>query len=154
MTRSRRHPALAAALLATIALAGCEKPFPSVTTWSGTSSFNERAVCWQHDRNKVLGSADCSQDLLNAASAGSGVPHIEVAPGGTVGISVDREVAEGGWSVLIGGQAIAEGLRTTYFRFTFPQQVAAGGSSYLLQVTAAAAPTGTRGYWFFQLVTR
>ena len=60
----------------------------------------------------------------------------------------------GGWSVLVGSQPLAESVRTTYFRFTFPQQVQAGGSSYVLQIQASAAPTGTRGLWAFKLVTR
>ena len=67
-------------------------------------------------------------------------------PGGdTVGISVDPIVAEGGWSLQIGGQALASDLTDAYYRFTFPEQVATDGPGYTLQVIAAGqAQRGAR----------
>ncbi len=49
---------------------------------------------------------------------------------------------------------MAAGLTDTYYRFTFPEQVATEGAGFTLQVIAAARPNGQRGYWFFQLVPR
>ena len=46
-----------------------------------------------------------------------------------VGISVDTVVAESGWSMQIAGQTLASGLTDTYYRFTFPEQVATHGRS-------------------------
>lgn len=154
---SRLRPlAMALVVASPLVLAGCEKPNPGVTVWSGTNSEHEQALCWQPDERAVLGPRDCAQDVLEKAGAGEGIPRIELAPGDVVGISVDPVVADSGWNVQISGQAIASGLTDTYFRFTFPEgpNVDTTGTGYTLQVIATAQPTGSRGYWFFQLVPR
>jgi hypothetical protein len=152
MRNPHRALALGLVALSPLALSGCEKPNPGVTVWSGTSSEHVQALCWQPDDNAALGDRECAQDVLARASSGEGVATLEVSPGDTVGISVDRVVADNGWSVQIAGQTLAAGLTDTYYRFTFPEQVATGGTGYTLQVIAAAQGTGSRGYWFFQLL--
>lgn len=154
MMSPRRPLAIALLALSPMLLAGCEKPFPGVTVWSGTSSEHEPAVCWQAEESGGLGPRECAEDVLAAAGAGEDVASLEVSPGGTVGISVDPVVAENGWSVEIAGQSLATGLTETYYRFTFPEQVTTEGPGFTLQVTAQAQPEGARGYWFFQLVPR
>ena len=154
MKLPHRRVALATLALSPLVLAGCEKPNPGVTAWSGTSSEHVQALCWQHEEDTSLGARDCAQDVLDRASAGEGITTLEVKPGATVGISVDPVVADGGWALQIAGTTLASGLTDTYYRFTFPEQIAAGGDGYTLQVIAAATPNGTRGYWFFQLVPR
>lgn len=155
MSSPRRSLAIAALALAPLLLAGCEKPDPGVTAWSGTSSVRAEAVCWQPDGNAALGTGDCAQDVLNAAGQGEGVPTLDVAPGATVGISVDPVVADNGWSVQIGTQTLVSDLTETYFRFTFPETgVDRTGTGFVMQVVASAQPTGTRGHWFFRLVPR
>lgn len=151
MKSPRRAPALAVIALTPLLLAGCEKPNPGVTVWSGTHSEHEEALCWQPD-GSALTAKECAQDVLSAAGSGQGIPRLEVAPGTTVGVSVDNAVADSGWSVQIAGQTLASGLTDTYYRFTFPEQVATGGEGYTLQVIANADPSGARGYWFFQLI--
>ena len=151
MTSARRSLAISTLLLSTLILAGCEKPNPSVTVWSGTNSEHEQAVCWQPD-GAALTARECAQDVLDAAAAGQDIPRLDVTPGATVGISVDHAVADAGWSIQIAGQTLASGLTDTYYRFTFPETVATGGDGYTLQVTAAADGNGVRGHWFFQLV--
>jgi hypothetical protein len=150
------HRALATGLVALspLLLAGCEKPNPGVTVWSGTSSEHVAALCWQHEEGAPLGARDCARDVLDRASSGEGITRLEVSPGDTVGISVDTVVAENGWSVQIAGNTLAAGLTETYYRFPFPANVAPEGPGYTLQVLAAAGDTGTRGYWFFQLLPR
>jgi len=154
MKSPRRPLAIAALALSPLLLAGCEKPYPGVTVWSGTSSEHSPALCWQPAEVGGLTPEQCAADVLETAGAGQGIPILEVAPGDTVGISVDPVVAEGGWSVQIAGQGLASNLTETYYRFTFPEQVATEGPGYTLQVLAAAKPNGQRGYWFFQLVPR
>jgi hypothetical protein len=154
MMSSRRSLAIALIALSPLALSACEKPNPGVTVWSGTNSEHVSALCWEHDPGVAIGPATCAQDVLDAASQGQGITAIRVQPGDTVGISVDTKVADAGWSVQIGGQPLVTGLTETYYRFTFPQTVAAGGAGYTMQITAAAKPTGNRGIWFFQLVPR
>ena len=152
MTSPRRSLAISSIALSALALAGCEQPNPSVTVWSGTNSEHEQAVCWQSDGTSLT-ARDCAEDVLNAAAAGQNIPRLDVTPGATVGISVDHAVADAGWSLQIAGQTLAAGLTDTYYRFTFPETVAAGGEGYTLQVTSAAeGGTGVSGHWFFQLV--
>ena len=154
MKSPRRSLAIALVALSPLVLAGCEKPYPGVTVWSGTSSEHVEALCWQPEEIGGLTANECANDVLETAGSGQGLEALEVAPGATVGVSVDPIVAEGGWSLQIAGQTLATGLTETYYRFTFPEQVATEGAGYTLQVIAAAKPNGARGYWFFQLVPR
>lgn len=154
MKSPRRSLAIALVALSPLVLAGCEKPYPGVTAWSGTSSEHSEALCWQDAEVGGLTPTECAQEVLETAGSGQGVATLEVAPGSTVGISVDPKVAEGGWSVQIAGQTLATGLTETYYRFTFPEQGAVEPGGYTLQVIAAAQPNGARGYWFFQLLPR
>lgn len=154
MKSPRRSLAIALVALSPLVLAGCEKPYPGVTAWSGTSSEHTAALCWQPEETGGLTSRECANDILETAGSGQNLNALKVAPGATVGVSVDPIVAEGGWSLQIAGQTLATGLTETYYRFTFPEQVAAEGPGYTLQVIAAAQPSGARGYWFFQLVPR
>jgi hypothetical protein len=154
MKSPRRSLAIALVALSPLVLSGCEKPYPGVTVWSGTSSEHAEALCWQPKELGGLTAAECANDVLETAGSGQGISGLEVAPGATVGVSVDPVVADGGWSLQIAGQTLATGLTDTYYRFTFPEQVAAEGAGYTLQVIAAAKPNGSRGYWFFQLVPR
>ncbi len=153
--KSPRHSlAIALVALSPLILAGCEKPYPGVTVWSGTSSQHEPALCWQPEEIGGLTPNECAADVVETAGSGQGIAIIPVSPGDTVGISVDPVVAEAGWSAQIAGQSLATGITDTYYRFTFPEQVATDGTGFTLQVIAAARPNGARGYWFFQLVPR
>jgi hypothetical protein len=154
MKSPRRSLAIALVALSPLVLAGCEKPNPGVTVWSGTSSEHVQALCWQPKELGGLTPKECAEDVLAAAGSGQGITALEVAPGETVGVSVDPVVAEVGWSLQIAGQTLATGLTDTYYRFTFPETVATEGAGYTLQVIAAAKPNGARGYWFFQLLPR
>lgn len=153
MSSPRRFLAIAALAVTPLLLAGCEKPDPGVTAWSGTTSVRADALCWQHQDDSALGSGDCAEDILSAAAQGEGVQTLEVRPGATVGISVDHVVADAGWSVQIGTQTLVSDVDGTYFRFTFPETgVDRTGTGFVMQVSANARPTGTRGHWFFRLV--
>ncbi len=151
MKSPRRFLAIAVAVTPPLLLAGCQKPNPGVTVWSGTSSEHASAVCWQRE-GAALTAGECAEDVLASAAAGIGIPVLEVTPGNTVGISVDPVVAESGWSVQIAGQPVVTDVTGTYHRFTFPEQVPTDGSGYTLQVTAQAEPNGIRGRWFYRLV--
>jgi hypothetical protein len=154
MKSPRRSLAIALVALSPLVLSGCEKPYPGVTVWSGTSSEHSEALCWQPAETGGLTAKECAEEVLATAGSGQGISALEVAPGDTVGISVDPVVADGGWSVQIGGKSVVANLTDTYYRFTFPEQVATEGPGYTMQVIAAAKPNGARGYWFFQLVPR
>ena len=76
MTSSRRSAALGLLLLAPLALAGCEKPNPGVTVWSGTNSEHVQALCWEHEEGESLGAQNCAQDVIQRAQQGTGIATI------------------------------------------------------------------------------
>lgn len=151
MSMRRRALAIGIVAVAPLALAGCEKPAPGVTAWSGTNSEHSEALCWQFEEGQPLTPQECAQDVLDKAGQGEGIARLPVTADETVGISVDPVVAESGWSVQIGGETLAAGLTDTYYRFSWPS-LANNPAGYTLQVIASAGETGNRGYWFFQLV--
>lgn len=141
----------ALAVSAVLVLSGCEKPAPGVSVFSGTTTKNEAAVCWAFD-TPSLEPGDCAQDLITQASSGQQVARIPVVPGDTVGISVDKVVAESGWTPVIGQQRLTSTpLSTPYFRFTFPDLQEVPEDGVLLQVVAGRGDS-TRGIWIFRLV--
>jgi hypothetical protein len=152
MTSRNRRIALAVAVLATVSLTGCEKPYPGVTVWSGTTSEHVQALCWQPNAAAALSAKECAQDTLEQAAGGAQLTPITVAPGNTVGVSVDPVVAENGWGITVAGSELVTGLTDTYYRFTFPEQGASSQTGYPLQVTATGMGGGARGYWFVKLV--
>lgn len=151
MSMRRRALAIGIVAVAPLALAGCEKPAPGVTAWSGTNSEHSEALCWQFEEGQPLTPQECAQDVLDKAGQGEGIARLPVTADETVGISVDPVVAESGWSVQIGGETLAAGLTDTYYRFSWPV-LANNPTGYTLQVIASAGDTGNRGYWFFQLI--
>jgi hypothetical protein len=140
-------------LAATIAaaggvLAGCEQPAPAITVFSGTNSVRASALCWAFDAD-ALEPGQCARDIVTGESTGD-APALEVLPGNTVGISVDKSVAKEGWIVSIAGQQLLDRpITSTYFRFTFPnQQLPERG--FALQVLAGGDQL--RGVWAVRLV--
>lgn len=94
----------------------------------------------------------CAQDVVTEAISGPRVARIPVAPGQTVGISVEPVVAAAGWSPVIGTQRLtAEPLTSLYYRFAFPelQEVPAEGLD--LQIIAGVGEK-TKGIWIYKLV--
>jgi hypothetical protein len=132
---------------AAVALAGCEKPPPAVSVFSGTTTLNEQALCWAFDSDS-LAPGQCAQDILQGDQSGGGAV-VPIQAGNTVGISVDPVVAQTGWTPTIGGQRIVDApLTETYFRFTVPLGVPANGVP--LQIVAGQ-DSSIRGVWIFKL---
>ena len=129
--------------VATLALAGCQKPPPAISFWTGTTSTSEPALCWAFESDN-LQPAECAQEIISGRQT-DGLTILEPMAGNTVGISVDPEVAAAGWTPTLGGQALTQSpLTTTYFRFTFPLGVPETGLP--LQVVAGQ-DTRTKGIW-------
>lgn len=146
--------AVALGLAAFASLSACAKPTPGVTVWSGTTSQNRPAVCWSHEPTVAQSVTDCVTRIQTELESGKNVSlaQVPVTPGNTVGIDVDESVAATGWTVFIAGQpVVAEPIKTTYFRFTFPNtQIPADGYPIVVQVAGAGAGT-TRGLWVYSL---
>jgi len=150
---SRRVAATVAALaLAPLTLVGCAKPGPSATVFSGSTSASREALCWSPDPDRPPEADDCLFGDASPAQLADYVAVIPVVPGATIGISVDPEVAESGWSVTVNGRPLNSRLiETTYYRFALSEQNLRRGSLQLQIVGATADGQLTRGNWVFEL---
>jgi hypothetical protein len=153
MTARRRLLAVASAAVAVAALTGCEKPLPIVTVVSGADSEWKEAdvFCFE---GQSLEQDECVQGV-------SSPTRIEVSPGQTVGIDVDREIVERGWYIQLAGpggegQAQQSGVQEDkhYFSFT-AQQLEATGLRLTVVAVGEDGPGGApSGEWAFDLVPR
>jgi hypothetical protein len=134
---------------ATVALAGCEKPGPGITVWSGTNSAHTSALCWSFEAASPVDEVACAESIV--AGEGGEIPRLSIINGNTVGISVDPVIADNGWFPVINNQALTEPIFSTYWRFTFPDFEQIPGEGLELQVRALTEGEETRGLWAFQL---
>jgi hypothetical protein len=151
MTARRRLLAAAAktaaAAAAVVALTGCERPTPIVTVVSGTQSE------WKEADRFCFKAGTCVERE-------EPLPRIELTNGGTVGIDVDKELADGAWGVVV------DGLPGQQQRVQLPVQrdthylplrgVSVDGDGAVLTVLQLDPedPEGSEplGQWSFQLV--
>ena len=139
-----RAAAVLSAAGATLVLSGCEKPVPGVSVFSGSHVARAEAVCWAREDGGTVSQEQCS--TTTAASLG-------VAPGRTIGISVDKKVADAGWRPAIGTQyLVPRTLHDTYYRFAVGEQdLSAAGGLDLRVVAVDDEGANTRGLWVFKL---
>ena len=156
---SRRTPlAVLVGSTALLALAACEKPAPSVTVFSGTTSAHREAICWSFEAYQAVEKGDCSIDLETqpadevASTLLDEIAIIPTTPGETVGISVDPAVAENGWLVSINGALLTRSPVTEkYFRFTMPPRPLRDGDAQLVIQAVTEGGGEIRGSWIFGL---
>lgn len=156
----RRTAAMSAVLLTAAAmLTGCEQPRPLVTVFSGSASISREALCWSNEPTLPIDAADClvdeGSDAMSEADAAELADYLAtlvVNSGQTVGISVDPEVAESGWSVAVNGRRRnAELINSTYFRFELSERDFRGRSLELQVIAPTSDLTQRRGLWVFEL---
>ena len=146
---ARRPLACVAAVGALLALSACEKPAPIVTVVSGGQSVYTEATTFCFD-DQTLESGDC-------ATRADAPTSLEVRGGETVGVDVDKELAEGGWYLELsapGGEGEQEPQRSEpqqghYFSFTAPSL--AEGSTLQPDVRAVGEGEEPRGEFRFRL---
>ncbi len=92
--RARRTAATIPALLATLALTGCDKPTPIVTVYSSGTAADAHASVWCFDVQQ-------SEDQCRQADLA--VPQVPVRSG-SLSINVDSELADRGWWFQQAGQ--------------------------------------------------
>lgn len=161
---SRRVALTIAAGVGVLLLSGCEAPNPAATVFSGTTSVNREALCWSPEPDQPSGPDDClvteadlnvGGDALSADASAELVDYlaiIEVVPEETIGISVDPEVAEAGWSITLNGKALSSELITsTYHRFSLSERAFRRGPIEMRIFAATEDGTGVRGSWVYQL---
>lgn len=139
---ARRPLACVAAAGALLALSACEKPAPIVTVVSGGESVYAEANTWCFE----------GQTGDECAERATGVTTIPVRPGETVGVDVDKELADDGWSLELGapGQEPQPSgpQEGHYLSFTAPGLPAEGLE---LVVYAAGEGREPRGEFRFRL---
>lgn len=134
-----------------LGLSACEKPDPSATVFSGTTSKWKPATCWAPEGSTIDVDA-CAKEIVQSTSDGATLPAIPVAPGDTVGISVDPVVADAGWQPVINNESRSGGpVTSTYYRFTMPEQSSLPADGIVLQIIAGTSGN-LRGVWLFRLV--
>ncbi len=147
MNARRRRLASLSAVGALLALAACEKPAPIVTLVSGGSSVytETRTYCFEGQTPP-----DCS-------TRSNGSTELQVRAGETVGVDVDRELAEAGWFLeleALEGQEQgqrSEVQRGHYFTFTAPNLT---GTSAKLAVRSLGEGEEPTGEWSFTLTPK
>lgn len=145
---ARRPLACVAAVGALLVLSACEKPAPIVTVVSAGESVYAEASTWCFE----------GQTGDECAERETGVTSLPVRAGETVGVDVDKELAEGGWYIELsapGGESQQQPQRSEpqtghYFSFTAPSL--APGSALRLDVRAVGEGEQPRGEFRFELV--
>lgn len=141
------------ALVSVAALAGCTKPAPAASVVTGTTTLNTEAICWNEagvDPNA------CGQTIVNLGDA---LPTLTFIPGDTIGISVDKSVADLGWYPAIGTPGSSEGvkqltsepLHTTYYRFQVPSLTTLPSTGVNLTIQAGTDNV-LKGVWMYKIV--
>lgn len=156
MTARRRLLLTASGLLSLVALTGCEKPAPIVTLVNEGRSVYAEAGVWCFEGQTGEG---CAKRNTEPAS-------LEVSPG-TLGVDVDKELADSRWIATLVDTAnpeqelVSSGVReeTHYYSFDLPELPPR--TKLLLTVRALAAGEAAegqepeaRGSWQFEIVPR
>ena len=153
--RARRPLAALAAAVALVGLTGCEKPSPGVTLFSGNATVRDEAFsyCFEdQDPQAAEGSEDaCRLDADRTPKV------LEVRPGDTVTVDVDKDLVEDGWfaALRVEGQdpvrtAVVVDEHTTRIQPDFNQ-----GARQFVEVRKLAEPredAQVTGLWLFAVV--
>ncbi|MBK9738290.1 MAG: hypothetical protein IPO93_01965 [Actinobacteria bacterium] len=151
MMRARTATVLAGSAILVLSLAGCDKPNPGASVFSGTTSQFQRASCWSFT-GEAIDPAACAKDVVGSALEGARIPKIPVVPGQVIGISVDPVVADEGWVPQVNSQNLTQSpITSTYFRFTYPEFQSVPEEGILLQIVAGKEGA-SRGVWFYRLM--
>src|SRR3712207_2544714 len=106
---ARRIVATVPALIALVAVTGCEKPTPLVTVGSGGSTVHREATVYCGEGENL------QQD--NCTRSTEEVAQVEVTLGDPVAVDVDGDLVESGWYIAV-GENRTQTLKEHYFRFT------------------------------------
>ncbi len=142
---------LAGSALLAAGLTACDKPTPGASVFSGTTSQWRQAACWSNT-DQPIDATRCARDVVNNAVAGATVGTIPVVPGQVIGISVDPVVADAGWVATVNDQNITPAaVKSTYFRFTFPDLSQVPEQGIVMKIVAGKAGN-LKGVWLFKIV--
>ena len=156
MPARRRLLPAASALLCLAALTACERPAPIVTVVNEGRSVYAEASTWCFE----------GQTGDQCATRGTGTARLGVLAG-TLGVDVDKELADSRWIVTLvdaaqpDQQLVTSGVRTDSHYYSFELPELPPQTRLVLTVRALAdgslgegAQPEARGSWQFELVTR
>ena len=156
MPARRRLLPAASALLSLVALTACERPAPIVTVVNEGRSTYAEAATWCFE----------GQTGDQCATRGTGTNRLEVLAG-TLGVDVDKELADSRWIVTLvdaaqpDQQLVTSGVREDSHYYSFELPELPPQTRLVLTVRALAdgplaegAEPEARGSWQFELVTR
>lgn len=140
--RRARRPLCGVLALGTAALlSGCgvgSSPIVTVFT-PGHGSVTVEAQCWKPE-GKLTDAADCPVDAHLTGA-------LEVEPGATIGISVDKDIAEKGWVPTVNGQQVAPQVDDSYYRFALSETDFQKGALTLGVYASGDTASVVRGLW-------
>ena len=125
-------------IAALLVLAGCQQPTPGVTLQSGSRVVRDDATAYLRDGKEVRGSG--------------AVKVLTVRAGASVGIDVDRSIADRGWSVHITARTsdrstLDSPLLKGQHHFTFD----VGSTATDVVVSQVGADGSPQGLWAFTI---
>jgi len=135
----------AAATVALLTLAGCQKPTPGVTVSSGASSAHLEATVYCRDGQSV--------DKQNCVQHLDRVVLMQVKPGQLVGFDVDSSLADHGWVLVDTDANATSGVQDSHY-FSYTPQFRSSPIIHLevRSLDAVAADAQVTGVWKIQLV--
>jgi len=138
---------LLAAPLVLLALAACEKPTPSVTVSSGTTSVHREATTFCHEGQSAA-TQDCAENLDE-------IGIVRVKAGDRVSIDVDGDLADSGW-ILVDTEAKARSdvQDETHFSYTPDFSRSPVINLEVRSLDEVAEDADVTGVWRFQLVQK
>jgi hypothetical protein len=148
MDPRRRLRTTACAVGALLALTACEKPTPLVTVVSGGASVYTEASTWCFE----------DQDPPECSEHEPGTPSLSVRGGETIGIDVDKELAEEGWQIALALASAPEEADQPwgeqdghYFSFELPANIPTDSALLLTVLIPGGEGEEPRGLWQFRL---
>lgn len=138
------------AVVALIALSSCDKPTPMATVTVGTSSVSTEAACYGN--GGTLSARQQKECTSTASGAKRNTAVVKLAVDDKAGIGVDKDIADKGWFLAVGGQAVTEVTRKTYLSGLAIGSLLKQQKSAVLQVVEGNPAKGTTyGVWNFKL---
>ncbi len=133
--RARRLAVVPVVGVAVVALAGCDRPTPSVSLQAGRTYVTTSAT------NYLRGGT--------VTRHAPPVPRIAVVPGGVISVDVASSVASRGYYLSVGGQRITDTITKDHYRLEV------GNTNGQAQLVLFQAPrsgsTDASGSWVFNL---
>jgi hypothetical protein len=145
MTIRRSAAAVSAVVFGLLALSACSKPTPLATVTVGDTSVHTQATCYRD------GARLTPADVKDCAKPTAG-PLIKIRSFDNFHVGVDPAIADKGWYLYTGGQAVTGVMKETYHTYGGAQLFQSGKTAVLdVMETANGSTDSVIGIWQFRL---